>query len=341
MSDFVQAYRRKPDLSFLIAGIASSLLFLSIFLSFAFLLPVQIVFGRKGGRSGMAATGVSAAGISVAQAARLFAAGGFSPADGRLTWLLALAGGIAVPVVLLLALALINAPIGRRWDHAYRLLGVTALCVLIAIPAFVAFERDSSLTSFLEEEIGNFLKPLRSAVADSSEGYDASVLAASLDPKDLVATSLELLRNSMAAMLFAFLAGSWWLGNRLTGRGFPGWKRTAALDELRLPYPFLWAFLGAWGFLLAEMAFKARGLVSAVTWNCALIVTLAYAGVGLGIVSYLLKKWNTPKPLRVCLAILAVMALATPIGIAVVIILPVTGVTEIWIHYRKPKGVGA
>jgi hypothetical protein len=38
---------------------------------------------------------------------------------------------------------------------------------------------------------------------------------------------------------------------------------------------------------------------------------------------------------------MALLALATPAGAAVAVALPLFGVTEIWIHFRKPKGVGA
>ena len=342
MSDSVQALRRKPNAAFAVAGLASSLLFLSMFLAFAFLMPVQIIFGRRGGREGIAAAGVSALGIALAEASKLVASGSFAQPDGRLiSGFVALAGTILTPIILLLALALLNAPFWRHWDSAYRVLGVTALCAFIALPVLLSIERDASIVAFLEERIGAVLTPLRSAVTDSSEGYEASVLAASLDPKDLVATSFELLRNCFAAILFTLLGGSWWLGNRMSGRGSRGWEKTAALEELRLPYPFLWGFLASWSFMLAAELLKAQEAVSAVAWNCVLVVSLAYAAAGLGIVTYLLKTWNTPKSLRICLTVVAVLSLATPLGIAVAASLPLIGVTEIWIHYRKPKGVGA
>jgi hypothetical protein len=342
MSDSAQALRRKPNATFIVAGLTSSLLFLSMFLACAFLLPVQIIFGRRGWREGMAAVGVSALGIAIAEASKLAVSGSFAQQDGRMmTGIVALAGTVLTPVVLLLALALMNAPLWGHLDPAYRILGVTAASALIALPVLLSIERDASIAAFLEERIRAVLTPLRNAVTDSSDGYEASALAASLDPKDIVATSFALLRNSFAAILFTLLGGSWWLGNRMSGRGSRGWEQTASLEDLRLPYAFLWGFLAFWSFMLAVELLKIQGVAPAVAWNCALVVSLAYAAVGLGIVTYLLKAWNTPKSLRICLAIIAVLSLATPLGIAVVVSLPLLGVTEIWIHYRKPKGVGA
>jgi hypothetical protein len=341
MSDSAQALRRKPDLFFLVAGLASSLLCMSAILSFAFLLPVQIAYGRRGGREGIAAAAVSALCISVATAAGLAATGIFARGASRgLSAPIVLAGSIAIPLLFLLALALINAPIAPRRDNAYRILGVTALCVLIAGAALMAVERNDSVIAFMEGELRTAFDQLRGMAGGSAGGYDASVLEAVLEPKEWLAMIFALLRNSIAAILFTMLAGSWWLGNRMCGKGSRGWEGTTALDELRLPYPFLWGFLLSWTYALVTVLLKAQGRVSEVAWNCALVFGFAYAGAGLGIVSYLLKNWNVPKSMRICLAILAVVAFASPYGMAVVVTLSLIGVTEIWIHYRKPKGVG-
>jgi hypothetical protein len=342
MSDPALALRRKSNAAFIAAGLASSFLYISIFLSFAFLLPVQIAFGRRGGRAGTAAAGISAAGIALAQGLRLAAAGAFGPGAGPgAAGLSALAAGILPPLVLLGALVLVNAPFGRAWAPSYRILGATALCALAALPVFITIGRDASITAYLEERIGALLAPLRSAVTSASDGYEASALAASLDPKDLVAASLAMLRDSYAAILFFILAGSWRLGNRLSGAGSRGRTEAGAIDELRLPYPLVWAFLASWSLVLAAVLLRAPEAASAFAWNCALTISLAYAAQGFGIVTHLLKSWNTPKSLRILLAVIAVISLAMPLGIVVAASLPLFGVTEIWIHYRKPKGVGA
>jgi hypothetical protein len=349
MSDPAKAFRRSSYAVFIAAGLASSLLYLSIFLSFAFLLPVQIAFGRKGGRAGAAAAaaaaGISAAGITVAQVWRLAAAGAFGPDAGAGTvGLTALAAGILPPLVLLGALALLNASLWRRWAPVYRALCATALCALAALPFMLTLDSNTFITVDLEKAIGDVIvTPIRAAIAASGvgDGYDASALMASLDPKYLVAASIAMLRNSYAAILFFLLAGSWRLGNRLSGIGSRGREVTGAIDELRLPYPFVWAFLASWSLVLVTVLLHVPGAASAFAWNCALVVSLAYAAQGIGIVTHLFKSWNMPKSLRILMAVMAVISLATPIGIAVAASLPLFGFTEIWIHYRKPKGVGA
>jgi hypothetical protein len=336
MSDSAAAFHHKPYAAFLAAGLASSLLYLSVFLSFAFLLPVQIAFGRSGRRSGLAAAGIAMAVIVIVQGWRLITAGAFSagPAGAY-----ALAAGILPPLVLLGALLLMNAPFWQGWAAPYRILCVTTACALAALPALVALERDASIGAYLEERISAFLAPLRSA---SGDGYEASALAAALDPKELVAVSIETLRNSYAAIILFIIGGSWRLGNRLSGPGSRGREETAAIDDLHLPYPLLWAFLASWSLVLGAVLLHAPEAAAAFAWNCALALTLAYAAQGLGIVTHLFKSWNMPRSLRILIAAMAIIALATlTAGIAVAVILPLFGVTEIWISYRKPKGAGA
>jgi len=331
MSDPAAVLRRNPNVAFVAAGLASSILYSSIILSFAFLLPVQIAFGRYGRRGGFAAAGLSAAGIALVQGWRLAAAGALHGTT--------LGAGILAPIVLLGSIVVLNAPFWKAWNPAYRILIVTAACAVFALPILVSLDRDVSIAAYLEERIGALLAPLRSA---SGQGYDASALAASLDPKELVAASISTLRNSYAALILLFIGGSWRLGNRLSGPGSPGRMETPAIDELRLPYDLLWVFLASWSLVLAAVLLHAPRSAEAFAWNCGLTLALTYAAQGLGIVTHLFKKWNMPKSLRIIFVVMALIALATPTaGIVVAIALPLFGVTEIWIPYRKTKGVGA
>lgn len=331
MSDTARALTRRTNAASLAAGLASCLLFLSLFLSFAFLVPVQFAYGRFGRRAGAAAAGVAAAGIAVVQGWRIASMGVSGP--------FAYVAGILPPLVLLGALVLLNLPIWGGWAKAYRVISVAAACALCAIPLLVSLESDASLKDYLQKLFGDFLSPLRSALGD---GYEASALAASLDPGDFVATFLLILRNSYAALLLLYIGGSYRIGNRLSGPGSRGREETAAIDELRLPYPLLWGFLASWSLVLAAVLLHAPEWASAIAWNCALALSLAYAAQGFGIVTHVFKRWKMPRSLRILFVVMAVLALATPTaGIAVLVALPLLGVTEIWIPYRKPKGVGA
>jgi hypothetical protein len=310
----------------------SSLLYLSLFFSFAFLLPVQIAYGRLGKRAGLATGGISAIGIAATQVIRLALAGSLD--------LLGIAAGILPPCILLGALMLMNASFGRGIRPVYRAFAAAALCSLAALPLIIALERDASIISYLEKQIGALLAPLKSAIG--GDGYEASALAASLDPREIVATGIATLRDSYAAILFVLIGGSWRIGSRLAGENSLGHAEVVAIDELKLPFPFIWAFLASWFLVLGAVLLHGPETVSAVAWNCGLALAVAYAAQGLGILTYLFKSWKMPRSLRIMLVILAIVAMVTPTtAIVVAVALPLFGVTEIWIPYRKPKGVGA
>ncbi len=330
MSDSATTPRRKSYAAFLAAGLASSLLYLSVFLSFAFLVPVQLVFGRSGRRAGGIVVGFAAIVIAAVQGWRITASGTND--------LFTVLSGLIPPLALLGALVLINAPFWQAWAAPYRVLCVTAACALCTLPLLIALEGDGTFSTFLEKLFGDFLAPLRSTLGD---GYEASALAATLDPKEIANSFLAMLRNSYAAILLLYIGGSWRIGNRLSGQGSRGREETAAIDELRLPYPLLWAFLASWTLVLAAVLLHASEAPAAFAWNCALALSLTYAAQGFGILTHLFKIWKMPRSLRIVFAVVAVLALATTAGIAVAVALPLFGVTEIWIPYRKPKGAGA
>jgi hypothetical protein len=332
MSDTAQAPRRLPIAAILTAGLASGLLYASMLLAFAFLLPVQVVFGRYGRREGLAAAGVAAVGVLAAQL------WGFRPGAGGLG-ALDIAVGALPALVLLAALLIINAPFWGARVRPYKILAVAAACALAALPLLLALERDTSIASFLEGRIGSILAPLSASVGDS---YEASALAASLDPKEVVATSMTALRDSFAAIILAVIGGSWRIGNRLSGPLGPGREETLPIEAFKLPFPLVWAFLGSWSLVLATVLLHAAETPSAFAWNCAIAVSLLFAAQGWGIATHLFKSWNVPRSLRIITGVMAIIALVTPTaGYAVAAGLPLLGVTETWIPYRKPKGAGA
>lgn len=337
MSDSPTAFGRRPYAASLAAGLASSLLYVSIFLSFAFLIPVQLVYGRCGRKPGLAAAGIACLGIFSAQGGRILASfigdAGAAPLSA-----MKIAATFLPAVAFLGALALMNVPFGRLWKPVYKAFATSALCALAALPLLIALGNDASIAAYLEARIASFLAPLKGA---AGEGYDASAFMAALDPKELVSTSIETLQSIYAALIFLLVGGSWRLGNRLSGIESQGRKETVAIDELRMPYALIWAFLASWSMVLAAIAFKAPPAPSAVAWNCALTLSLTYAAQGLGIIVHLFKSWNMPKSMRVLIAVVAAMSLVTPLGLGLAASLPLFGVTEIWIPYRKPKGVGA
>ncbi|MDP3179542.1 MAG: DUF2232 domain-containing protein, partial [Spirochaetaceae bacterium] len=246
------------------------------------------------------------------------------------------------PALLLGTLALMNA---KFWDgkvKSLRILAPAGLGAALALPVILFVAGDPAFVEYLESTLASALAPLGERAAEAAgEGFDSASLLALLDPAELAATAIATLRDSFAALLLAFLGGSWWIGNRAAGPGSRGREIAPPLEELRVPYAFIWPFLASWSALLAALLLKAPAAISAAAWNLSLCLSLVYAAQGLGIAAHYLKSWNAPRGLRVILAATAVAAAVTsPAGIAIAVAVPLLGVTEVWIPHRNPKGVG-
>jgi hypothetical protein len=334
MSDSIGLRRTRLPLASLAAALASSLLYASVFLSFAFLVPVQAAFGKAGRRAGVLASLASMAVLAPILSVRLIAAKAFGILDLGLSLLL--------PALLLGTLALMNARFWVGKLERLRILGPAALCALAALPGILYIAVDPAFSDYLASTLASTLAPLGERAAEiAGESYDTASLQALLDPASLAATAIATLRDSYAALLLAFLGGSWWIGNRAAGPGSRGREVAPALEELRVPYAFLWPFLASWSALLAALLLDAPTAAVSTAWNLALSLSLVYAVQGLGIADHYLKAWNTPKVLRIILTATAVAAAMTsPAGIVIAVAIPLLGVTEVWIPHRNPKGVG-
>ncbi|HRY56474.1 MAG TPA: hypothetical protein P5142_17780 [Spirochaetia bacterium] len=315
-----------------IAGLAAGLLYASVAFAPLCLVPIQVAYGRRGRRAGLAATGAAVAAVAAALAARLYAVGALGLAE--------LGGGLLPPLAMLGALALVNARFWAGLPATYRLLAVGGIASLAALPSLLSLSKDPAFSAYLSSRLESLLSPLRAQAG--GQGYEASVLAAALDPATIAAAALRTLSSIYAAALALTLGFCWWVGNRLSGPGSPGREAAPPLSLYRAPYALLWAFLAAWALVLAAMTLGAPEALQAAAWNLALSASLPYAAQGLGIAASLAEKLKMPRFMRVALGATAAMALVSPTSSLVVAIgLPLLGVTEVWIPYRNPKGVGA
>jgi Ca2+/Na+ antiporter len=308
----------------LAAGAVSGLLYSTLILSPLFLVPAQIAYGRGGRAAGAGAAGVSAA-VIAASIGLLAGRVGYS--DPAL-----LAAAIAPPLVLLLALMLMNASFWDGRPEYWRPLAAAGICVAFAVLAFATVARSLSVEGLLEKLFSAALPGL------GGGGYEATAEIAGVDVKEFARELSSALVDSFAASFFLILGGSWRIGNRMSGSGAPGRALTCPIDELRLPFGMIWSFLATWAAVAAVVLLKAPAVASAVAWNCASIAAMAYAAQGIGVATHLLKRWKIPRPLRIALAAtLAVALLTPPAGTAAAIAIALLGVTETWIPYRNLK----
>ncbi|HEY9054791.1 MAG TPA: hypothetical protein VIO60_08230 [Rectinemataceae bacterium] len=308
-------------------GLVAGVLYLSYLLSFAYLIPLQTAFTGRGLRSGWIASLAAALTIVVGSGIRLAGLGGFAISS--------LAASSAPPLLLLVALGLINAKPGRI-GRAGRIVLVAGLL-------------SAAVSPFVFRIIMN--PAFRQAMASFAE---ATLTASGMELSrgkavdEAVGSALRIIGSGFAPMILGMLGFSWWMGSNLALRSrflpIEEEERIARIKAIslwrfRVPQSALWPSLASWAFLFAVLVGKGGPVLSAVAWNIALFFACPYAVQGLGILGFVQEAYPAARFLRL-LGPLAVilLALSPAVGTIIIIGLPLLGITEVWIPYRTIKG---
>ncbi len=336
MSDGVLVGRSTSfTVSAIAAGILCASMWMSVVLSPAFLIPLQIAFGKLGRRGGIAAIGSALLALVLG-----FMVQSFSFKEGLA--LFSVLSALPAPLALIAVLFILNTALFSSWAPVSRILALAAILSVAAAPFVAGIFANAGLRSSLAASVSHLVEGFMKGVDLGEQGYDSAALLASLDPASMVASSFEFFASGFAALVFAFLGMSWWIGNRLSGPDSTGRRATGLLSETRIPAWYVWPFLASGAMLLLSLRFDAGTLARSIAWNLVLIFSCAYLAQGLGIVAHFLARWKVPNFLRiVTLAMATLSALTSPLGLAFAAILTLLGVTELWIPYRNAKGVGA
>lgn len=339
------------------AGALSGLMYLSYLFAFGYLVPVQYAFARGGARTGLAAAGISLAVVATGQLGRAISIGAdFAPM---------LAMGMLPPAVLLAALSAVNL-IRRPARAQLRILAATLLIASLAVPAISGIASDAENTRWIVRAVTRTLESAGAAAGAASAGGMQAAEVEAL-ATEAVASTLRVVTRGFGAICLAYLGGSWWLGRLIAARRMPAGRALAGtaqpavpaavqepapeseaaghepLSRFSLPEWFVWPVLAAWAALFATLVLKVEGLAADAAWNVALIGAACYAAQGLAVISFLsTTRWNFPRALRAGVAMLVAAALVVP-GLATLlaVVLPLLGISEVWIPFRRNKGAHA
>lgn len=304
---------------FIGSGLLSGLLYASGFLAVAFLVPIQFAFSREGKKEGFLSLLTSIAVIGIGNALRLSNLGVMGVA--------VLAQTLLPPAVLLAAIAVINIAGADGW---------TKLTLVAAGLAVVfGFMLSASIgTAEVQASIASMISQLLSSAG--AQSVDVATIE-----QGYVGPAVTIIMNSFGAALWLVLAGSWWIGGRL------GSIRTAAGAEERekrapayaVPSWLLWPSMAAWGLLLIVLYGKMNGALAVVAWNVSLAAASWYAVQGFSVILHFLRTRGMQRLFGPVLAmLLAFMLLDPKVGFAIAILMPLLGVSEVWLQYRIRKG---
>lgn len=108
----------------------------------------------------------------------------------------------------------------------------------------------------------------------------------------------------------------------------------ARMTNWKLSENFVWLFLGAWSLVLVSLVVKIP-FFDIVGWNVALATTLLYMVQGVSIVAMFFRRKN-PNVTATRVFVLALISAFLPgINLVIWLALPILGVGETWINFRK------
>ncbi len=309
--------------AYLGSGLLSGLLYASGFFAVAFLIPIQYVFSREGKKEGFLSLLTSIVVIGVGNALRLSSYGVLQAS--------VLIETLLPPIAFLLAICIMNCVPLETWKK----LTLTSVALSIAF----GFMLTASIgTKEVQSSIAAMISQLLSSAGATAGGVELDVAAIA---QSYVAPAVSVIMNGFGAAIWLVLAGSWWLGARLSS------LRNQSIDQHRetvqsfysVPSWLLWPSIVSWGLLLIVLYGKLSGLIEMLAWNFALAAASWYAIQGVSVISHFLTSKGMRRITGLMLVLLvALILLDVKVGLAIAILMPVLGVSEVWLQYRIRKG---
>jgi hypothetical protein len=310
-----------------------------------FLIPLQVLCVRRGKKCFGAASALSLflilfVGLLLA---RRWTASGPVPSEASLSaaapFLLL---DMAVAVLLVGGLALIQLPEMSpelpvpRLPRVTRLAIATGIAGVLSAPLILYLQGNEVFTSGVREFIEVRIQAMNSAIrAADSNNLLQGVQPIQVDA--LLQAIHAILMRSFLFYYFLVLTFSWWLGTLIGARSVgrdPGITRIA---DFKLPDHYIWPLIASLGLVLLTLVARID-LLAVLGWNALLILLFLYGVAGLGIIRFLLKKMNVRPGVRwLLIAAIIILAMTPRIGIAILILVPGLGVSEIWLKYRREE----
>ncbi|MBN1685057.1 MAG: DUF2232 domain-containing protein [Spirochaetales bacterium] len=236
---------------------------------------------------------------------------------------------IAIPAFILGGFTAANLSWKIRLRPLYRVLLVSLAAGIVSIPIIYFLGRSGGYSQFLRGQVESIARLFQLSIEGSEAG------GATVDVDYLTGYITEMLLRNYLFVYFLSVAGSIWAGRKIAGR-ISG-IRAPGLREFRLPDKMIWPLLGAWALVLVDYL-VGIGAVAYAAWNIGSLMLFVYGMQGIGIVQTLLDRRNASKYLRVLLvAGIAVLIIWPGVNLVILIGLPVLGVSELWIHFRKEQ----
>ncbi|TVR86797.1 MAG: hypothetical protein EA428_14075 [Spirochaetaceae bacterium] len=312
----------KNNIGPVLTGLLSALFYQLGFVLFLFLVPLQVLFERKGEQPFFVASISAWAAIALI---RMF----------ELRRMEALAGlgalaaiDIAVPAVFLFGLWVMNSRHPQLPSTIYRLLIAGLVSIVVLVPGAVALLSHEGARSLMTDQFRMVYNSIVSA--------GGGVAVITFD--EFLVMSGSLLASSFAFMYLVVLSSNWLLG-KVIGSSAERALALRALGGFQVPLQLTWPALISWAGMLFSLVLPL-GPFRFVFWNAGLTALLLYGVQGIAIIRHEFERRNLSRGARTLFVGAMVLGLMIPgLNILVLIGVPLLGISELWINYYRFEGV--
>jgi hypothetical protein len=219
--------------------------------------------------------------------------------------------------------------IKRRY---YKFLFAAVLSGLVGIPYLMFLQKNQDLNDLILGQI-QIINNL--FAANGAEQVESGVGQIVLNPENTLEFAKSLFYSTYLFGYLILLGGSWMVGSLIGNRTMRSKRKVVNLRTFFIEEKNVWPLLFSWAIVLLSKIIDL-GIIRYIVWNTGLIMLLLYGLQGIGILQFLINKKNVVKNRRLFLGLLIFFLILTPgINLVLFIGVPVLGVSEIWIKYRK------
>lgn len=291
-------------------------------LFFLFLVPLQVILVRRGKGPYAAAAGLTLVGIALLS---LWRTSGLSSPGERV--LLDLTEVVASGLFMV-GIFLVTGGGGQR--RLFRMLISSGIAGLVSLPLLFALAESKGFAELIHSQVQAVVTLMKGSFAG---GTAPARIDSLLNVDRLTVLVRQVVLSNFLFGYFVVLAGSWRLASVFTYRVQS--SRPHPLSEFVVPEVLLWPVLVSWALVAAERI-SGISVLGYIGWNLGMIGAFLYALQGIGIVQFWLARYRVSMGLRFILAAGIVLLLVwPPTGILVVVALPVLGISELWVRYRR------
>jgi len=297
-------------------------------LFFLFLIPFQLLIGRRGFHYFLISCGIFL-GVSF-----LFTLGNLRIIDVEGLSGIILLLELGIPLMFLLGLGIVNYPDLQFERKLYGLLVSAGIIGVISVPVILLVSRNEELIEFFRQQLGQVFRVF-SMSGGEADSFETGIMENMLETDSLFLWLKEMILRNYLFIFFVILTANWWAGTTIIKRSMR--EKKFDIVGFRLPDQFIWPLLISWAVVLLDV-FKGIGWPAYLFWNTGMIALFLFGLQGFGIVRHLLKKYALPRSLRTLLTFIVVILVFIPGANLVIFIgFPGLGVSELWIKYRKAQ----